>query len=131
MTFAVDWALNNKYLSIYHMTTYLSFTTKRAKFALKLRMHVIITRNRLEVLLFVFVASYFLYCGDKRPTDKVTVSRTPVINKTEEEGTTDRRPTQLTPDTSVTPDLATQILEAIQQQNAKYQSLEANMNLMC
>ena len=38
--------------------------TKRASFARSMRVQVITTRNRADVLLFVFVASYFLCCGD-------------------------------------------------------------------
>ena len=38
--------------------------TRRVSFARKTRVQVITTRNRLDVLLFVFVASYFLCCGD-------------------------------------------------------------------
>ena len=46
------------------LTTFLSFMTKRANFAFKMRTQVVKPRNRLEDLLFVFMASYLLCCGD-------------------------------------------------------------------
>ena len=39
------------------VTVFLCFMTSRVSFARKMRVQVITTRNRLDVLLFVFVAS--------------------------------------------------------------------------
>ena len=120
--------------------------TRRASFARKMRVQVIITRNRLDVLLFVFVASYFLCCGDvesnpgplgkddlkpqarKEPRDDASGAdkRPPVPRTVSTEPTVLRT----TPDTGIAPDMASQILDAIRQQSVQFQSLETNMNQM-
>ena len=46
------------------LTTVLNFMAKRANFAVKVHVHVVSPRNRLEILLFVFVARYPLCWGD-------------------------------------------------------------------
>ena len=68
------------------LTTFLSFMTKRANFAFKMRTQVVTPRNRLEVLLFVFVASYLLCCGDvelihKKKTPKQNAAKDEWISK--------------------------------------------------
>ena len=104
--------------------------TERASFAAKMRMQVITVRNRLDVLLFVLVVRYSLCCGDvemnhgptednlaQHPQSSDLQDSTPDgPNQVQSDSGTPRK---CTADTSVSPDMATQILEAIRQQNGK------------
>ena len=105
------------------LSVFLHFMTKRASFARSMRVQVITTRNRVDVLLFVFVASYFLCCGDVEmnpgPLDKDalesksgnelqdgTTSETgvqPLASKTVSTELATARPS---PDTCIAPDMA-------------------------
>ena len=128
------------------VTVFLHFMTRRASFARKMRVQVITTRNRLDVLLFVFVASYFLCCGDvesnpgpldkddlepqarKEPRDDASgADKQPPVPRTV---STEPTASRTTPDTGIAPDMASQILDAIRQQSVQFQSLETNMNQM-
>ena len=119
--------------------------TKRASFARSMRVQVITTRNRVDVLLFVFVASYFLCCGDVEmnpgPLDKDdlgsksgnerpdgTTSETGVKPQASKTVSTELATAWPSPDTCLVPDMASQILDAIRQQNMQFQSLKASMN---
>ena len=119
--------------------------TERAKFAIRMRKQVITTRNRAEVLLFVFVARYFLICHDvevhpgpvnnsgavhssvDHPKDDAT-DRTKDKPSAEKTVSDDCTSPQCSPGTSVPPDMAAKILDAIEKQSKQFQSLQENLN---
>ena len=127
------------------LTTFLSFMTQRANFAFKTRTQVVTPRNRLEVLLFVFMASYLLCCGDVElnpgPTGNETDTQTSQ-DPQEEAPKTKRYETRVdlqtvsteipvrATSTDIEQDMGARILEAIQQPNENFQSLQTSMNLM-
>ena len=120
--------------------------TRRVSFARKTRVQVITTRNRPDVLLFVFVASYFLCCGDVEsnpgPLNKDDLEfqtgnepcddASRVDKQLPVPGTVSTEPTapRTNPDTGIAPDMASQILDTIRQQSVQFHSLETNMNQM-
>lgn len=128
------------------VSTYLSFMAQRASHAVKMRVQVIRARGRLDILWFVFVASYFLCCGDVEMNPGPTTDATNVAGPdkhnegkgdTTNESNQYRQPEtvskQTTPvptaiETCIAPDMAAQILKAIQQQGEKFESLETNMH---
>ena len=103
--------------------------TKRASFARNTRVQVITTRKRVYVLLFV--ASYFVCCGgvEMNPgpleKDDYGTGDQPQASKTVSTELATARPS---PDTCIAPDMASQMLDAIRQQNMQFQSLEVSMN---
>lgn len=127
------------------VTTFLSFMTKRANFTFKMHTQVMTPRNRLEVLLFMFMASYLLCCGD------VELNPGPPGNETdmhtlqdlqEEAPKTKHYETRVDPQTvsteipvqatstNIEQNMGAWIPEAIQQQNESFQWLQTSMNLM-
>ena len=104
--------------------------TERASFAAKMRKQVITVRHRLDALLFVFVVRHLLCCGDvdmnpwptedhltQHPQSGDPQDDTPDgPNQVQPDSGTPRK---CTADTNVSPDMATQVLEAIRQQNGK------------
>ena len=91
----------------------------------------------MDFLLFVFVANYFLGCGDIKmnpgPLDKDDLkpkpgnelqvdaaSGTGNLPQTPETVTTELATAQSSPDTCIAPDMAFQILDTIQQQNKQF-----------
>ena len=119
-----------------------------ANFEVKMRVQVVTPRNRAEVLLFVFVARYLLCCGDielnpgpfEKETDKHTTQATQQETSTTNGDKarvdpqtvsrhTDKISMQSVP-TNIDQDMGLWILEAIQRQNEKFQSLQISMNLM-
>ena len=119
-----------------------------ANFSVKMRVQVVTPRNRLEVLLFVFVARYLLCCGDielnpgpfGKEADKHTTQDTQDETSTTQGDKvrldpltvsrhTDKISVQSVP-TDMDQDMDLRILEASQEQNEKFQSLQISMNLM-
>ena len=110
-----------------------------------MRTQVVTPRNRLEVLLFVFVASYLLCCGDVElnpgPPENETDTQTSQ-DLQEEAPKTKRHETRVdlqtvsteipvrATSTDIEQDMGARILEAIQQQNENFQSLQTSVNLM-
>ena len=130
------------------LTTFLNFMAKRANFAVKMHFQVMTPRNRPEIPLFVFVARYLLCCGDielnpgpfEKETDKHTTQATQ-----QETSTTNGDKARVDPQTvsrhtdkisvqsvpaNIDQDMDLRILEAIQEQNEKFQLLQISMNLM-
>ena len=129
------------------VTVFLGFMTSRASYARKTRVQVITTRNRLDVLLLVFVAGFFLCCGDVEsnpgPLDKDDLEPQARKEPRDDASGADKQPpvprtvstepataSRTTPDTSIAPDTASQILDALRQQSVQFRSLENNMNQM-
>ena len=130
------------------LTIVLNFVAKRSNFAVKMHVQVVTPRNRLEVLLLVLVVRYLLCCGDielkpgpfGRETDKHTTQDPQEetattqgdkarVNPQTVSGHTDEICVQSVP-TDIDQDMALRILEVIQQQNEKFQSLQISINLM-
>ena len=93
----------------------------------KCEKQVITLRNRLDVLLFVFVVKHFLSCCDVEmnpgPTKGNFQNDAPdgpnSVYSDCDTLNTEHTPLQSSGDTSVSPDVATHILEAIRQQIRK------------
>ena len=130
------------------LTTVLNFVAKRSNFAVKMHVQVVTPRNRLQVLLFVFVANYLLCCGGielnpgalGKEADKHTAQdsqeeiSTTKGNKGRVDSQTARRLTekifvQLV-STDIDQEMGLRIREAFQQQNESFQSLQISINLM-
>ena len=91
-----------------------------------IRAKVITARNRFDALLLVFVVRYLLCCGDVEmnpgPTEE-NLAQHPQLGDLQQDDTPDGSnqvqsdcgtPRKCTADTSISPDMATQILEAIE-----------------
>ena len=130
------------------LTTIFNVMDKRANIAVRMRVQVVTPRNRLQVLLFVFVANYLLCCGGielnpgalGKEADKHTAQdsqeeiSTTKGNKGRVDSQTARRLTekkfvQLV-STDIDQEMGLRIREAFQQQNESFQSLQISINLM-
>jgi archaellum component FlaC len=118
---------------------------KRVKWVLKMRVRLITVRNRVDFLLFVFVAAYLLCCGDVElnpgpmqneqhaPEESTKVhdsGMTAATGAADTSKTSGGPPSESAAGTGIPTDVAAEILETLRTQAERFKSMETDMSSM-